>query len=81
MGKGIDIARGLDLETGGTGLHAAVLDDLKDQLIVVFLKRVKALGHSLDFPVAEVDDTGKDLVSFSIDPIMRNFHFELSKKS
>lgn len=76
MGKGIDMAR-----LAGAGIHADVLDDLKDQLLVVFLKRLKALGHSLDFPVAEVDDTGRDLVSFQVDPITRVFHFELSKKS
>lgn len=79
MGKGIDMARGLDLETGGSGIHADVLDDFKDQLLVVFLKRLKALGQPLDFPVAEVDDTGKDMVSFKI--VGRVFHFELSKKS
>jgi hypothetical protein len=76
MGKGIDLAR-----AAGAGIHADVLDDLKDQLIVVFLKRLKAYGHSLDFPLAEIDDTGKDVVSFSIDPVTREFHFELGKKS
>jgi hypothetical protein len=79
MGKGIDMARGLDLETGGTGIHAAVLDDFKDQLCIVFLKQLKALGHDLHFPVAQVDDTGKDMVSFQI--VDRVFIFELSKKS
>lgn len=74
MGKGIDLAR-----AAGSGLHADVLDDLKDQLLVVFLKRLKALGHSLDFPIAEVDDTGRDMVSFQI--VDRVFHFELRKKS
>lgn len=76
MGKGIDMAR-----AAGATIHADVLDDLKDQLMVVFLKRLKAMGHSLDFPVAEIDDTGRDLVSFQVDPVTRNFHFELSKKS
>jgi hypothetical protein len=76
MGKGINIAR-----AAGAGIHADVLDDLKDQLLVVFLKRLKAYGHTLDFPVAEIDDTGKDLVSFSVDPITRDFHFELGRKS
>lgn len=76
MGKGIKAAR-----MAGAGIHADVLDDLKEQLLVVFLKRLKILGHSLDFPVAEIDDTGQDLVSFSVDPVTRNFHFELSKKA
>jgi hypothetical protein len=79
MGKGIELARGLDLETGGAGIHAELLDDFKDQLLVVFLKRLQALGQKLDFPVAEVDDTGQDMVSFRI--VDRVFHFELSKKS
>jgi hypothetical protein len=74
MGKGIDMAR-----AAGAGIHADVLDDFKDQLLIVFLKRLKAAGQSLDFPVAEVDATGNDLASFSIcDGV---FHFELSKKS
>ena len=34
MGKGIDLARGAAPE------HAALLDDLKDQLLIVFLKRL-----------------------------------------
>lgn len=76
MGKGIDIAR-----AAGAGLHADVLDDLKDQLLVVFLKRLKTYGHTLDFPVSEIDDTGKDVVSFSVDPVTREFHFELGRKS
>lgn len=74
MGKGIDLAR-----AAGAGIHADVLDDFKDQLLVVFLKQLKAHGHPLTFPVAEVDDTGKDMVSFRI--VDRVFHFELSKKS
>lgn len=79
MGKGIDLARGLDLETGGTGIHAKVLDDFKDQLLIVLLKRLKATGDKLDFPVKEVDDTGQDMASFQV--VNGAFHFELSKKS
>lgn len=46
MGKGIDLAR-----NAGAGIHADVLDDFKDQLLVVFLKRLQKLGHPLDFPL------------------------------
>lgn len=74
MGKGIDAAR-----LAGAGIHADVLDDFKDQLLVVFLKRLQKAGQKLDFPVAEVDETGHDLVSFSVDKGI--FHFVLSKKS
>lgn len=57
--------------------HAAVLDDFKDQLLIVFLKR---LGGQVSIPVAEVDDTGQDLLAFRIDE-HGVFHFEARKKS
>lgn len=69
MGQGIDAARSLAPE------HAAMLDNLKDQLLIVFLKR---LGGKVSIPVSEVDDTGGDLVSFSINE--GNFNFNVSKK-
>jgi hypothetical protein len=72
MGKGTNLAR----EMGG-GLHADVLDDFKDQLLIVFLKR---LGGKVSIPVAEVDDTGQDNLAFCIDE-NRVFHFETRKKS
>jgi hypothetical protein len=72
MGKGIDMAR-LDSPE-----HAALLDDLKDQLLIVFLKR---LGGKITIPVAEVDDTGGDLFAFRLDFDKREFHFELQRKA
>lgn len=58
--------------------HAALLDDFKDQLLIVFLKR---LGGKVTIPVAEADDTGNDLFAFRVDPDTREFHFELRRKS
>ena len=72
MGKGVDAARSNAPE------HAALIDDFKDQLLVVFLKRLAALGHDLVFPVAEVDDTYQDVVAFKIEN--GSFIFELRKK-
>lgn len=69
MGKGIDAAR------PHAPLHAAVLDDFKEQLLIVFLKR---LGGKISVPVAEVDDTGGDLLAFSV--VDGVFHFETRKK-
>lgn len=74
MGKGTDMARAEAPE------HAAMMDDFKDQLIIVALKRLKARGDDLVFPIAEVDDTGQDTLAFSIDD-EKNFHFVLEKKS
>ncbi len=71
MGQGIDAARPLAPE------HAAVLDNFKDQLLIVFLKR---LGGNISIPLAEVDDTGQDMLAFSIDG-NGTFHFETRKKS
>lgn len=72
MGKGTDAARAT-----GNIAHAQVMDDFKDQLLIVFLKR---LGGKVSIPVAEVDDTGQDMLAFSIDE-NRVFHFETRKKS
>ena len=71
MGKGTHLAREL-----GAGLHADVLDDFKDQLLIVFLKR---LGGKVSIPVAEVDDTGQDNLAFSVRD--GAFHFETKRKS
>lgn len=73
MGKGIDMAR-----AAGAGIHADVLDDFKDQLLVVLLKRLAKNGE-VAIPVSEVDDTGHDIVSFSVNDGI--FNFVVSKKS
>lgn len=70
MGKGIDAIR-MDAPE-----HAAVLDDLKDQLLIVLVKR---LGGEVVLPVSEVDDTGQNTLSFKV--IDRTFHFVVGKKS
>ena len=71
MGKGIDLARDTAPE------HAAVLDDFKDQLLIVLLKR---LGGIVTIPVAEADDTGQDMVEFNIDGEPPRFNFFVRKK-
>lgn len=78
MGKGIDLAR-----AAGSTIHADVLDDFKDQLLIVFLKRLSAVhaGLPIRIPLREIDDTSKDLLAFSIDPVTREFTFELRKKT
>jgi len=69
MGTGIDLLRSTNPE------HAKVIDDLKDQLLIVFMKR---LGGDLKIPVAEVDDTAQDMMSMSINDGV--FHFVVHKK-
>lgn len=76
MGLGVELAR-----AAGGAEHAAVIDNLKDQLLIVFLKRLQAKGESLRFPVREVNDTGQDTLSFRIDIDSQEFVFELGKKS
>jgi len=70
MGKGIDMARADAPE------HAAVMDDFKDQLIIVLMKR---LGLTVSIPLAELDDTGNDMLAFRVDD-QKTFHFELRRK-
>lgn len=69
MGKGIDLARPTAPE------HTALLDDLKDQLLIAFLRR---LGGKVSIPVQEVDETGGYTLSFNIQD--RTFNFTLGKK-
>lgn len=58
--------------------HRAVIEAMKDQLIIVLLKR---LGGTQDIGTAEIDDTSQDLLMMSLDPETRIFHFEVTKKS
>jgi len=69
MGKGIDLARDAAPE------HAQVLDDFKDQLILVMVKR---LGKKISIPVSEVDETGKYMLEMAVKD--NAFHFNLREK-
>lgn len=60
-------------------LHGDVLARFNAQLLIVTMKRLQALGHDLRFPVAEVDNTGGDLLAFQI--VEGEFRFELQRKS
>lgn len=71
MGKGIDMARALGPE------HAALLDDLKDQLLIVMVQKA---GGKMSIPVADVDATGGLVLAFRVDMKTRTFHFEVQKK-
>jgi hypothetical protein len=57
--------------------HHAAIEAMKDQLLIVLIKR---LGGSADIPVAEIDNTGGDLLSFRLDVATRMFHFEVTQK-
>jgi len=72
MGKGIDLAR------GDAPIHAEVLDDFKDQLLIAFLRRLVGKDGTFDIAVAEVDETGRYLLAFSVNNMA--FHFVLEKK-
>ena len=60
--------------------HAAAIDDLKDQLLIVLIKRL-AVDSVLDLTIAEIDDTTQDTLAFSVDFEKRIFHFVLGKKT
>ncbi len=71
MGQGTQVAGEDNPE------HARLIDDMKDQLLIVFLKR---LGGKLKIPVSEVDNTGQDLFVFRYDRERRAFDFEIRRK-
>lgn len=68
MGKGIEKAKKIAPE------HAALMDDLKDQLLIVFLRR---LGGTINIPAKEVDEVGNCSLAFSV--LNNVFHFELKE--
>jgi hypothetical protein len=70
MGKGIDMAR------PDAPLHAEVLDDFKDQLMIALLLR---LGGKVSIPVEEVDATGGYVVEMNI--VDRVLNFDVRRKS
>ena len=70
MGQGIELAKLL----GGND-HAALIDNLKDQLLIAFLKRLVRKDGTLRVPVDEIDATGSHSLAFHIEG--RNFVFEL----
>jgi hypothetical protein len=79
MGKATQAARAM-----GATIHADIIDDFKEQLLIVLLKRLVDANGKIVIPVKEVDDTGGDLVAFSIKATstgQQAFHFELRKKS
>lgn len=58
-------------------VHAALINDMKEQLLIVFLRR---LGRMVSIPASEIDDTGGELLAFKVDDRC-TFHFELQKKN
>lgn len=71
MGFGIDLAREHAPE------HAQAMDNMKDQLLIALVKR---LGGKVEMKVSELDDTGQDVLAFSLDPTTSTFYFVTSKK-
>jgi hypothetical protein len=66
------------VRTTANKLAAAAIDSMKEQLLIVFVKR---LGGKIEVPVAEVDDTEQDLFLISVDMQRQVFTFEVRKKS
>lgn len=72
MGSGIDLAKEDNPEA------AALMENMRDQLLIVLLNR---LGGELTVPISEVDGTGGYTMSLSVDPQARTFTFKTDKKS
>jgi len=70
MGEGIDRAKLNAPE------HAKAMEDMRDQLLIVFLKR---LGGKAVIPCAEIDATGGLVLAMRIDE-NRVFTFSLSRQ-
>ena len=53
---------------------------MKDQLLLVLLRRLGGIGNDVVVPIKEVDDTGGLLMSMRIDFVQRDFVFRIEKK-
>ena len=72
------MAKGMDAARADAPEHVLALENMKEQLLIVFLKR---LGGNVSIPVSEIDDTGNDLFAFSVDIENNLFNFTIWKKS
>lgn len=72
MGTGIDAALGDNPELRAT------MENLRDQLLLVLLRR---LGGKARIPVSEIDQTGQYIMEMQLDPEGRSLTFTLRKKS
>lgn len=70
MGTGIDAAK-----AAGGGIHAEILDNFKDQLLLTLLRR---LGPDVVIPVSEVDESGGYIVLMSV--THKQFNFTVKPK-
>lgn len=75
MGQGRDTARQLE----PAAPHHDLLENMKDQLIIVLMKRLQRNGK-VRIPIKEIDDTGGDILSFRLSDDCKDFVFVLSKK-
>lgn len=71
MGKGIDLAAMV------APVHAAAMDNMKEQLLLCLVQR---LGGKVSIHVSEIDDTGGLLLMMSVDPETKVFNFVVEKK-
>ena len=55
-------------------------DDVKRMMHQVMICMVKRAGGKIEIPVAEVDDTGDDMMYMEIDEVRRVFIFKTEKK-
>lgn len=75
MGTGTDFAREDAPE------HAAMIDNMKDQLLIVLMDRLKDDTGHVVIPTAEIDATGNKIVEFHVDFAAKQFIFRVIHKS
>lgn len=66
-----------ELQSHAGPIHRQVIEMLKDQLLIAFLKR---LGGEIKMPVSEVDATGGFNLALSLDPSTAIFTFKAERK-
>lgn len=74
MGKGIDACKGTAPE------HAALMENFRDDLLIIIMRRLGAkTGGKVQIPVSEVDGAGRFALAYSVRDGV--FHFEVREKA
>lgn len=74
MGEGINLA------TVDNPQLRKLMDDMKDQLLIVLMNRLGGKSGVVRVPVAEVDGSGAFLLSMRLDAEHKAFVFKVEKK-
>lgn len=74
------MAEGIELARADNPAHAAQMELMKEQMIIVLALRLAGVGINIDVPTEEINATGGYLMTMRMDPEINVFQFTVIKK-